>query len=82
MKAEVVETAHALLDLTLSYCMWHSLAEERDAERFYVREAAGAMMPCRLIFSFLCPSASFHYPYRNLLNSKAEFFVVIFFLLY
>ena len=50
MKAEVVETALALLLLTLSYSMWHSLAEERDAERFYVIEAAGPLMLCSCIF--------------------------------
>lgn len=49
MKAEVVETALALLLLTLSYCMWHSLAEENDSERFYVIEAAGATTLCRFV---------------------------------
>lgn len=53
MKAEVVETALALLILTLSYCMWYSLAVQRDAEGFYVIEAAGARVLCFFIFCAL-----------------------------
>lgn len=62
MKAEVVETALALLLLTLSYCMCHSLAEERDAERFYVIEPAGATMLYGFIFFSVGSIGSFHSP--------------------
>lgn len=68
MKAEVVDAAFALLLLTLSYSMWHLLAEERGAESFYVIEAAEAGMLCGFCFSFLCRSGSLHSPCRNQLH--------------
>lgn len=74
MKAEVVETALALLLLTLLYCMWYSLAEERDAERFYIIGAVGATMLCTFGFFFCALWCNFIHPLEiyKLSNGKAE----------